>query len=324
MRRVTQQRDAAVVPLRDRLTVGRGPAFPVLGQVDQLARPGADAFEVALHFFAAAFAHAPLFDFTAVEGHDHVVLLTATQRVVHQMAIRADPDRGGVPLQIGRKVLSVDHRAVNHMPRHARRVTDILAAHRRLHAIGADQRDASVLPASGVDHRDALVVLLDALNLGRSREFDPARGLGALEQGAVYVGPVDHGIGVAETLAKGSTRGDAADQGFVQRVVHHHLVGVDRAAAGDGADAQSVECGEGVGSELDAGADLTESRCLLEHLDGKAAPHQRECRRNATDAATGNQHPRVGTGVAHGHVLQAFSVSQRPTDGRAGWRRRAG
>src|SRR4029078_11964952 len=99
-------------PPADRLAVGVGPALPVLRQVDQLARLRADAFEVALHLRAAAFAHAPLFALAAGEGDDPVVLLAAAQRVVHEVAVRADPDAGGVPLQIGRKVLLFDHRAV--------------------------------------------------------------------------------------------------------------------------------------------------------------------------------------------------------------------
>src|SRR5207344_2927515 len=102
-------------PLPDRLAIGGGPALPVLRKIDELACPRADALEVPLHFLAAALAHAPLFLLAAVEGDDDVVLLAATQRVVHEVAVRTDPDARGVPLQVGREVLLVDHRAVNHV-----------------------------------------------------------------------------------------------------------------------------------------------------------------------------------------------------------------
>jgi hypothetical protein len=71
--------------------------------------------------------------------------------------------------------------------------------------------------------------------------------------------------------------------------VHHHLVGVDGAAARLLADPQGVEGPEGVGAELDARTDLAELRRLLEHLDGKALARQRERRGEATDATTGNE-----------------------------------
>ena len=74
---IAEERGAAVGPLPDRLAVGSGPALPALGQIDQLASARADAFEVALHLLAAAFAHAPLLLLTAVERDDHVVLLAA-------------------------------------------------------------------------------------------------------------------------------------------------------------------------------------------------------------------------------------------------------
>src|SRR5207245_5950023 len=128
---------------------------------DQLVRASADAFEVALHVLTGAFAHAPLLLLTAVEGDDHVVLLAAAQGIVHQVAVRADPDACGIPLQVGRKVLLVDDRAIHDVARDARLVADVLPAHRGLDAVGADHCDAAMGPALGVVHRDTIIVLLD-------------------------------------------------------------------------------------------------------------------------------------------------------------------
>jgi hypothetical protein len=128
---VAEQRCAAVGPMADRLTVGGGPSLPVLRQVDQLARFRADALEVALDFVAAALAHAPLFLLAAVEGDDDVVLLAATQRIVHGVAVWADPDTRGIPLEVFRQILLLDHRAVDHVACHARFVADVLPAYRR-------------------------------------------------------------------------------------------------------------------------------------------------------------------------------------------------
>jgi hypothetical protein len=148
--------------LANRLAVGGGPAFPGFGQVDQLAGFGANALEVALHFFLAAFGHAPFFLLAAVKGHHHVVLLTATQGVMHQVAVGADPDGRSVPLQIFGKVFFVDHGAVHHMAGHAGRVAHKLLAHHRLHAIGPNQSAALKSLAVLVPHGHARVVLLNA------------------------------------------------------------------------------------------------------------------------------------------------------------------
>src|SRR5205085_10663338 len=141
---------------------------------------------------AAAFTHAPFFRVAAVEGDDHVVLLAAAQRVVHQVAVRADPDAGRVPLQVGGKVLAVDHGAVHDVARHAGRVAHVLAAHRRLHAVGADERDAAVRAAAAVVHGDAVGVLLDTLHGRPGQHLDAVRGARAFEQRGVHVSPVDH------------------------------------------------------------------------------------------------------------------------------------
>ena len=100
---------------------------------------------------------------------------------------------------------------------------------------------------------------------------------------------MDHRIWIAEALAEDLAGRNAANQRLVECVVHHHLVGVDRAATSLLADAQRVERGEGVGAELDAGADLAELRRLLEYLHLKALAYQRERGGDAADATAGDE-----------------------------------
>ena len=85
--------------------------------------------------------------------------------------------------------------------------------------------------------------------------------------------------------------------------MHHHLVGVDGAAARDLANAQRVEGGKRVRPELDAGADLAELRGLLQHLDRKAPADQGQGGGEAPDATAGHQNLGRGAGVVHGPLL---------------------
>jgi hypothetical protein len=224
-----------------------------------------------------------------VEGDDHVVLLAAAQRVVHQVAVRAHPDAGGVPAQVFREVAAIDHGAVDHVAGDAGIVADQLPSHCRLHAVRTDQRQAAVRAAVAVVHRHALLVLLQALHGRGGADLDAVRTLRAFQQRLVHVRAVDHGIRIAEAGAEGLAGGDAADQGLVQRVVHHHLVGVDGSSARLGPDAKRVERGEGVRPQLDAGADLAQHGGLFEHLHAVALA--RQCQRGGqpTDAAASDE-----------------------------------
>jgi len=157
---------------------------------------------------------------------------------------------------------------------------------------------------SGIDHGDAGVALLDARDAGRREQLDAASFLHAFEQRKVDVGPVDHRVRIAEAGAKRFADRDAADQRFVDGVVHHHLVGVDGATARPGADAEGVECSERIRSELDAGADLADLGRLLEHLDGKALARKGQCGGEAADAAAGHEHRARQGCCVHGCAVQ--------------------
>ena len=147
------------------------------------------------------------------------------------------------------------------------------------------------------------LVLLDALHARVGVEAHATAFLRALEQRQVHVGAVDHGVGVAEAPAKGLARLDAAHQGLVERIVHHHAVGVDGAAAGLLAHAQGIEGVEGVGAELDARANLADLGGLLEHGHVVALAHERQRCRQAADAAAGDDDREVRARRRHGGLL---------------------
>jgi hypothetical protein len=109
-----------------------------------------------------------------------------------------------------------------------------------------------------VEHGDGAALLFDALRARGGVELHAAGFLCAFQQRQVHVHAVDHCIRVAEALAKGLAGGDATDLGLVDRVVHHHAVGVHRAATRLFAHAQRVEGRKRVRTELDAGTDLAD------------------------------------------------------------------
>ena len=277
------------------LFVSRGPAAPVFGQIDQLAGFGANALEVAFHFFLAAVGHAPLFLLAAVEGHHHVVLLATAQWVVHQVALGAGPQAGGVPLQVVGEVGLVNHGTVHHMTGHAGWVVHVLRAHHALATVSANQRLAGPAFAVLVDGRDDFggFVLFDFFDAGAGEKLDLAGFLRAFEQRQVDVHTVDHGIGVAETLAEGFAGFQAAHQGFVGGVVHHHAVGVHRAPTGLVAHAQRVERVERVGSQLDARTDFADFGCLFKHLNLEALANQSQRGGQPANAAAGDQNRQI-------------------------------
>jgi hypothetical protein len=115
----------------------------------------------------------------------------------------------------------------------------------------------------------------------------------------VDVRPVNHRVRIAEALAKALTRRDAGDQRPLERIVHHHLVGVNGPGARRLPNAQSVKGGKCIRTQLDARANLAELRSLFEHLDRESLTHQRERCSQAANTGTCNQDGEAGLGV-HG------------------------
>ena len=174
------------------------------------------------------------------------------------------------------------------MARDAGRVAHKLLAYHRFDAIGPDQGATLECFAVLVPHGHAAVVLLNAHHAGAGVELHLPGFLRGFEQGQVHIGAVDHGIGVAKTLAELLVGGDLADLVLVEGVVHHHEVGVDRAATGLVADAQCVKRMKPVRSNLDARADFADLGGLLQHGDGKALAHQGEGSGQAANATACN------------------------------------
>ena len=102
-----------------------------------------------------------------------------------------------------------------------------------------------------------------------------------------------------EALAKGLTGRDAGDQRPLERIVHHHLVGINGPGARRFPNAQSVKGRKRIRTQLDARANLAELRSLFEDLDRESLTHQRESYSQAANAGTCDQDGEAGLGV-HG------------------------
>src|SRR6202011_3065523 len=96
---------------------------------------------------------------------------------------------------------------------------------------------------------------------------------------------------VAIARAKRLAEVDAGDLAVGHRVHQEEMVDIDRHGARGLADAESIEAMEGVGPELDAGADLAQLARLLQHQRGDALLRQRQCRGEAADAAARDEDP---------------------------------
>ena len=83
-----------------------------------------------------------------------------------------------------------------------------------------------------------------------------------------------------------------------QRIHQPELIDIDRHAARGLADAEIVEGMEGVGPELDAGADFAERRGLFQQDRADALLRQAERRREAADAAARDQDGRASAAIS--------------------------
>ena len=108
---------------------------------------------------------------------------------------------------------------------------------------------------------------------------------GAARQPSLEIGAMDHRVRIAEALAKRLVDRDRGDFLARERVHHHQAVDEDRVALEMLAQPEPIEHVERVGTELDAGPDLAEGWCLLEHARRKAAFGERQRRRQSADAA---------------------------------------
>jgi hypothetical protein len=164
--------------------------------------------------------------------------------------------------------------------RDAHRVVHELLPDRGLDAIAADDRRPAMEP--GPFESIAFTPLASCSIrsiVRRGDELDVSARLHRVVQRLMDVGAVAHGVGISEALAKRLTHGHRCDLGAVDRVHHHEALRVDRLCARAFAHAKRVECGERVGTELDAGADLADLRRLLEHFHCVTAAREAQARR---------------------------------------------
>ena len=114
----------------------------------------------------------------------------------------------------------------------------------------------------------------------------------------MQIGPVNHGIGIAEAGPKGIVQRNAGDFLPVHGVHEAQVVDIDGLSARFVADAEIVERVEGIGAELDAGADLPQFGRAFQNDGTEAFPGQAQRGRQAADAAAGDQ-----DGTIVGHVV---------------------
>ena len=282
--------------------------FQLFGSASSCRARGSTPSKYDCDFLRAAFGDAPGFGVAAVEGDDDVVLAAAAQRIVDEVAIGPAPHHRRVELEVLGKLRRVDDRAVDDVSRHARGVADELLPHGGLAAVAGDERVGAIPPPCV-----STAVTLRASCWTRSTCADVVTSMRASSRTAsssdwwtsarwitAYGLPKRARNIVAERHV-----GDLAP---VDGVVQHHPLGVDGAGARAVADAERVEGGEGVGTELHAGADLAQLGHLLQHAHAHALARERKRRGKAADAAAGDQdrrRRRIGrVGVGHGKRRQ--------------------
>src|SRR5205085_12537927 len=95
------------------------------------------------------------------------------------------------------------------------------------------------------------------------------------------------------------------DERLVERVVHHHFIRVHGTRTRSLADAERIEGREGVRPELDARADFTQPRRLLEHLDFKTVARERKRRGQPPNAASRDEDRKCCGRAIHCRLLLA-------------------
>lgn len=289
VRGVAQQRHAPVDPVVHRIAIAQHPKLPIRAVADDVLRARVDVFEAAHHVALRAGLPGDWFGRVVVIRHDQVEHLPARQRVVHDVAFRPRPQRCGVPAQVCRHHLRRDHRAIRRMAGNAGRpIADHLFADVGPQPVGADQRRAAHPLAGGQAGGDGGVVLLVADDFATGAQLDAVAVAASLQEHAVQVAPMHHGVGIAEAPAERLVKRDMGDLLAAGRIHQTELVDEDSHGTGGLADAEGVEAVKRVGSELDAGADLAQRRRFLEHEDRDAFAGQAERCGQATDSAAGN------------------------------------
>ena len=155
--------------------------------------------------------------------------------------------------------------------------------------IGADQKPPRQALAGGKPRRHRRAVLVIINHLAAHAQFDQVVLLASPEEHAVQIAAMHHAIGIAEPRAEGIAQIDMGDLFGRERIHQPQLIDIDGHAACGFADAEIVEGVEGVGSKLNAGADLAEGRGLFQQDRGNALLRETKCGGEAADAPARDQ-----------------------------------
>jgi hypothetical protein len=95
-------------------------------------------------------------------------------------------------------------------------------------------------------------------------------GLHGFEQAEMGIGPMNHGVGVTKAFGERLASRNIADLLTINRIVHHHKIGMHGPGSCRLTDAERVKGRKAVGPDLKARPDLTQLWRLLQNLDPKA------------------------------------------------------
>jgi hypothetical protein len=219
-----------------------------------------------------------------------LVLLAASQRVVHEVAIRTRPHHRRIDLQILRHVFDINDGAIHDMSCHAMLVADQCLAYCRLHAIATDHGIRVVPLAVLIDDSHTDGILVEFADPCVGAELDQRMILHRFENRQVNVGTMNHRIRIAKARAIRGADVDSHHLFCVKRIHQFQVIRKDSAAARRFADAQCIERVERIGGQLDPCADFLYLCGLLQQLYVNALTRERQRGGQAANTAADHEH----------------------------------
>ena len=257
---VAQQGHPAVHPHIRRFAVIHGPADVAAEVLAGVLHGVAALGEAGVEFLRGAPVVVVRGIRVGLEDRHVVVQLSAAQRVLDQVHVRAQPaQHGGGGGDVLAHGFDGDRAAVGHVLGRHQVVIDDGPAQVGPHAVGPDHCFGKVLGAGeGLDQHRTVGLVGGAEHLRVGLQLDPAALLAGLQQCGVQVRAVRDDVGVAVVRLELFTEvnggnGLAGDGVNVDLPLRDHGVLLDLVQH-----AQPVQRGEGIGGQLDAGAHLGE------------------------------------------------------------------
>jgi hypothetical protein len=140
--------------------------------------------------------------------------------------------------------------------------------------------------------------LIVACNLAVHAQLDARIAAAGLEEDAVQIAAMHHGVGVLEAGAEGFAEVDVHDLLGGERVHEAQLIDVDRHRPGMLADTQIIEGVEGVWAELNSRPDLAQLERLLQNDDIMALLGKAKRSREPADATPCDGDARLNHGAS--------------------------